>query len=60
MTKQSHSINANSEQIQLMNTKSGHYTILIHPYNTILHNIATCTNTVVVLIAKNNTKTEIP
>ena len=47
------------EQIQLMNTKSGHYTILIRPYNTILNNIATGTNTAVVLKATNKTKTEI-
>ena len=46
------------EQIQLMNTKSGHYTIPIRPYNTILNNIATSTNTAVVLIAT-KTKTEI-
>ena len=46
------------EQIQLMNTKSGHYTIPIRPYNTILNNIATSTNTAVVLIGT-KTKTEI-
>ena len=47
------------EQIQLMDTKSGHYTIPIHPDNTILNNIATSTNTAVVLITMNKTKTEI-
>ena len=46
------------EQIQFMNTKSGHHTIPIHPYNTILDNIATGTNTAVVLIAKSKTKTK--
>ena len=40
------------KQIQLMNTKSGHY-------NTILNNITTGTNTAVVLIATSKTKTEI-
>ena len=47
------------EQIQLINTKSGHYTIPIRPYNAILNNIATGTNTEVVLTAANKTKTEI-
>ena len=47
------------EQIQLMNTKSGHYTIPIHPYNTILNNIVTGTNTAVVLKATSKTKTKI-
>ena len=44
------------EQIQLMNTKLGYYTIPIHPYNTILNNIATGTNTAVVLKATSKTK----
>ena len=47
------------EQIQSMNTKLGHYTIPICPYNTILNNIAADTNTAVVLIARNKTKTNI-
>ena len=47
------------EQIQLMNTKSGHYTILIRPYNTILNNITTGTNTAVLLKATNKTKAKI-
>ena len=44
------------EQIQLMNTKS---TIPIHPYNTILNNIAKGANTAVVLLATTKTKTNI-
>ena len=47
------------EQIQLMNTKSGHYTTQIRSYNTTLNSIATGTNTAVVLIATSKTKTEI-
>ena len=47
-----------AKQIQLLNTKSGH-TIQVCPYNTILNNIATGTNTAVVLITTNKTKTEI-
>ena len=47
------------EQIQLMNTKSGQYTIPIHPYNSILNNIETGTNTAVVVTEKNKTKTKI-
>ena len=46
------------EQIQFMKTNPGHYTIPILPYNTIL-NIATGTNTAVVLIATSKTKTKI-
>ena len=42
-----------------MNTKSGHYSIPVKPYNTILSNIATVTNTAVVLIATNKTTTNI-
>ena len=34
-----------------MNTKSGHFTIPIHPFNTILNNIEIGTNTATVLIA---------
>ena len=47
------------EQIQLINTKSGHYAIPIRPYNTILNNIATGTNTAVVLIGTCKTKIKI-
>ena len=47
------------QKIRLINTKSGHSTIPIRPYNTILNNIATVTNTVVVLIATSETKTKI-
>ena len=47
------------KQIQLMNTKSGHYMLPICHYNTILNNITTGTNTAVVLIATSKTKTEI-
>ena len=47
-----------TKQMQLLNTKSGH-TIQVCPYNTILNNIATGTNTAVVLITTNKTKTEI-
>ena len=47
------------EQIQLMNTKSGNYTLRIYPYNTILKHITTGTNTAVVLIPINKAKTEI-
>ena len=47
------------QKIRLINTKSGHSTIPIRPYNTILNNIATGTNTVVVLIATSETKTKI-
>ena len=47
------------DYIQLRNKKSGHYTIPIRPYNTILNNIANGTNTAVVLIATNQTKIEI-
>ena len=47
------------EQIQLMNTKSRHYTIPTRPYNTILNNIATGTNIAVVLLATSKTKTNI-
>ena len=47
------------EQIQLMNTKSGNYTLRIYPYNTILKHITTGTNTAVVLIPTNKAKTEI-
>ena len=42
-----------------MNTKSGHFTIPIHPFNTILNNFETGTNTATVLIATSETKTEI-
>ena len=55
MTKQLHF----HKKIRLINTKSGHSTIPIRPYNTILNNIATGTNTVVVLIATSETKTKI-
>ena len=47
------------EQIQLRNTKSGHYAIPIRPCNTILNNIATGTNRAVVLMATNKTIIEI-
>ena len=47
------------EHIQLMNTKSGHYTIPISPDSTILNNITTGTNKVVVLIATSKTKVKI-
>ena len=47
------------KQIQLMNTKSGHYMLPICHYNTILNNITTGTNTAVDLIATSKTKTEI-
>ena len=47
------------EQIQFMNTKSGHYAIPIGPYNITLNNIATGTNTAVVLTATNKTKNKI-
>ena len=50
---------ASGKKIQLMNTKSEHYTLPIHPYNIILNNITTGTNTAVVLIATSKTKTEI-
>ena len=46
-------------QTQLMNTKSGHDTIPIHPYSTILNNIATGTNKAVVLKETSKTETEI-
>ena len=42
-----------------MNTKSGHDTIPIHPYSTILNNIATGTNKAVVLKETSKTETEI-
>ena len=47
------------QQTQLMNTKSGHDTIPIHPYSTILNNIATGTNKAVVLKETSKTETEI-
>ena len=55
--KNDHAI-ASGEQIQVMNTKPGHYTIPIRPHNTILNNIAAGTNTAVVLIATSKTKTK--
>ena len=45
--------------MQLINTKSGHYTIPTHPYNTILNNNAIGKNTVEVPIATNKMKTKI-
>ena len=56
--KNDHAI-AFGEQIQVMNTKPGHYTIPICPYSTILNNIAAGANTAVVLIATSKTKTKI-
>ena len=47
------------QQIQLMNTKSGYYTTPIRPYNALLNNIKTGTNTVVILIATSKTKATI-
>ena len=47
------------EQIELRNKKSGHYTIPIRPYNTILNNIPNGTNTAVALIATHQAKTKI-
>ena len=51
-------IDVKNDQIQLLNTKSGH-TIQVCPYNTILNNIATGTSRKMVLITTNKTKTEI-
>ena len=47
------------EQIQLMNSKSRHYTIPLCLCNTILNYIVTGSNEAIVLIATNKTKTKI-